>query len=80
VPKFVLRPVLWEVADVVEQIFRIAATCNLHPTPRGVRRPRPAIHRAAHGLTYSRMREEMNEYGAMLEINERAQVTALMRL
>ena len=34
VPTVILgRPVLWEVADIVEQIFRIAATCNLHSRP-----------------------------------------------
>ena len=31
VPTVVLRPVLWEVADIVEQIFRVAYTENLHP-------------------------------------------------
>jgi hypothetical protein len=33
VPTVVMRPVLWEVADIVEQTFRIAYTESLHPRP-----------------------------------------------
>ena len=74
-----MRPVLWEVADVVEQIFRIACSENLHPRPEEFDAA-ACDYQAANGLTYSKMREEMHQYGAMLEINERAQVIALMRL
>jgi hypothetical protein len=74
----VLRPVLWEVADVVEQIYRIACTENLHPRPEEY--DAAAVdYQAAHGLSYSRMCKEMNQYGALGEIHERAQVIALMR-
>jgi hypothetical protein len=75
VPTVVLRPVLWEVADIVEQIFRIACTENLHPRPEEY-----DAYQADHGLTYSGMCEAMRQYGTLTEIHERAQVIALMRL
>jgi hypothetical protein len=80
VPTVVLRrPVLWEVADIVEQIFRIACTENLFPRPEEY--DAAAVdYQAAHGLSYSRMCKEMNQYGALGEIHERAQVIALMRI
>jgi len=47
VPTVVLsRPILWEVADFVEQTFFIACTENLHPRPENIQaalpRRRPA--------------------------------------
>jgi hypothetical protein len=77
VPTVVSRPVLWEVADIVEQIYRIACTENLHPRPEEY--DAAAVdYQAAHGLSYSAMCKEMG--GAFSEIHERAQVIALMRL
>ena len=76
VPTVVMRPVLWEVADIVEQIFRIACTENLHPRPEEYDAA-TCDYQGDHGLTYSRMCKQMN--GAFGEIHERAQVIALMR-
>jgi len=54
-----LRPVLWEVADIVEQIFRIACTENLHPRPDY---DAPCCdYQAEHGLSVTRMREQMRQ-------------------
>jgi hypothetical protein len=74
-----LRPVLWEVADVVEQIFRIAYTENLHPRPEEFDAA-ACDYQADHGLTYSGMCEAMRQYGTLSEIRQRAQVISLMRL
>jgi hypothetical protein len=46
---------LWEVADIVERIFRIAATCNLHPRPEDYDAT-TCDYQAAHGLLVTRMR------------------------
>src|SRR5215831_4074877 len=80
VPTVVLScPVLWEVADIVEQIFRIACTENLHP--RSEEYDAAACDYAAeHGLSVTGMCEQMRQYGTLTEIHERAQVIALMRL
>jgi len=63
--------VLFEVADTVEQTFRIACTEKLHPRPEEYDAA-ACDYQAAHGLTYSRMCEQMRQYGAMREIRERA--------
>ena len=78
-PTVVLRPVLWEVADIVEQIFRIACTENLHPRPEEYDAA-TCDYVAEHGLSDSAMRLKMRQYGTLTEIHERAQVIALMRL
>ena len=75
----VLRPVLWEVTDIVEQIFRIACTENLHPRPEEYDAA-TCDYQAAHRLSAARMHEQMRQYGTLTEIHERAQVIALMRL
>ena len=75
----VLRPALWEVTDIVEQIFRIACTENLHLRPEEYDAS-TCDYQAAHELSYSRMCKEMHQYGTLTEIHERAQVIALMRL
>jgi hypothetical protein len=75
-PTVVMRPVLWEVADIVEQIYFIAATCDLHPRPEEFDAA-ACDYQAAHGLSYSAMCKQMG--GATCEIHERAQVIALMR-
>jgi hypothetical protein len=74
-----LRPILWEVADIVEQIFRIACTENLHPRPEEYDAA-TCDYAAEHGLSMTRMREATRQYGTVGEIHERAQVIALMRL
>jgi len=53
VPTVVSRPVLWEVADVVEQIFRIACTENLFPRSEEYDAA-TCDYQADHGLTYGR--------------------------
>ena len=73
------RPVLWEVADIVEQIFRIACTENLHPRPEGYDAA-CCDYQAKHGLSVTRMREQMRQHGTLSEIHRRAQVIAPMRL
>jgi hypothetical protein len=79
VPTVVLsRPVLWEVADIVEQIFRIAYTENLHPRPEEYNAA-TCDYAAEHGLSVTRLREQMRQYGTLSEIHQRAQVIALMR-
>jgi hypothetical protein len=70
--------VLWEIADVVEQIFRIACTENLYPRAEEFDAA-ACDYQAAHGLSYSKMCEQMRQYGTLSEIHERAQVIALMR-
>jgi hypothetical protein len=57
VPITVLRPSLHELVDIVEQIFTIAATCDLRDVMSEDREA--AIHgfRAAHGLTATRLRD-----------------------
>jgi hypothetical protein len=80
VPTAVLsRPVLWEVADIVEQIFHIACTENLHPRPEEFDAA-TCDYQAAHALSYSKMCEQMRQCGTLSEIHERAQVIVLMRL
>jgi hypothetical protein len=76
VPTVVSHPVLWEVADVVEQIFFIAYTENLHPRPEDYDAA-TCDYQAAHGLSVSRM--QALGLTAMREFRERAQVIALMR-
>jgi len=72
--------VLWEVADTVEQIFRIAATCDLHPRPKDYDAA-ACDYQAAHGLSDTAMHEALrSSLTAMREIRERAQVIALLRL
>ena len=80
VPTVVLRPVLWEVADIVEQIFRIACTENLHPRPEEYDAA-TSDYQAGHGLSDSAMHAALrSSLTAMREVRERAQVIALMRL
>jgi hypothetical protein len=52
---------------------------HLHPRPEEFDAA-ACDYQAVHGLTYSRMCEQMRQYGALTEIHERAQVIALMRL
>ena len=79
VPTVVLsRPILWEVADIVEQIFRIAFVENLHPRPEDYDAA-TVDYRAACGLSDSAMREILRS-SSHARVRERAQVIALMRL
>lgn len=78
VPTVVLRPVLWEVDDVVEQVFRTARTENLHPRPEEYGAA-TCDYATAHGLPVTSMRLAMRQYGTGSEVHERAQVIALMR-
>ena len=78
-PVTVLRPSLHELEDILEQIFRIACTENLHPRPEEYDAAANDCA-AAHGLSLTAMRERMRHYGTLSEIHERAQVIALMRL
>ena len=57
-PSVVLHPVLWEVADIVEQIFRIACTENLFPRPEEYDAA-TCDYAAAHGLSVNAMREQI---------------------
>jgi hypothetical protein len=79
VPVTVLRPSLHELADILEQIFYIAYTENLHPRPEEYDAA-TCDYAAEHGLSYSAMGLAMRQYGTLTEIHERAQVIALMRL
>jgi len=76
VPTVVPRPVLWEVADIVEQIFCIAYTENLFTRPEDYDAA-CCDYRAEHGLSVTGMREAIRQYGTR---DSRAQVIALMRL
>jgi hypothetical protein len=70
--------VLWDVADIVEQIFRVACIENLHPRPEECGAA-ACDYQAQHGLSDSAMHEAMRgNLMAMREIRERAQVIALM--
>ena len=76
----VSRPVLWEVADVVEQIFFIAFVKDLTPTSED-RYAAACDYQAECGLSDSAMREALSSsLTTMREVRERAQVIALMRL
>jgi hypothetical protein len=78
VPATVLRPSLHELADILEQMFFIAATCDLDPRPEEIDAA-ACDYQADHGLSYSKMCEVMGRHGAFSpEIRERAQVIALM--
>ena len=79
VPTVVMRPVLWEVADIVEQIFRIACTENLYPRPEEYDAA-TCDYAAEHGLSVTGMCEAMRQYRTLSEIHERALLIALMRL
>jgi hypothetical protein len=65
-----LRPVLWEVADIIEQIFRIACTENLHPRTEDYEAA-TADYQAEHGLSDSAMRLAWRQYGTTSEVHER---------
>jgi hypothetical protein len=70
------KPILWEVADVVEQMFTIALVEDLTPTPQDLY---AAIlgHQADHGLSVPQMRERLRCcYGTMREVDERARQVA----
>jgi hypothetical protein len=72
--------VLWEVANIVEQIFRIACIENLRPRPEDYDTAADD-YRAECGLSDTAMHEALrSSLTAMREIRERAQVIALMRL
>ena len=74
------KPILWEVADVVEQIFTIALVEDLTPTPED-RYAAILGHQADHGLSVRQMRERLRCcYGTMREFDERARQVRLMRL
>src|SRR5262249_48033130 len=68
-----------EVADIVEQIFRIAATCDLNPRPEEYDAA-ACDYAAEHGLSVTGMCEQMRQYGTLSEAHERALLIALMRL
>jgi hypothetical protein len=73
------KPILWEVADIVEQIFTIALVEDLTPTPED--RYAAIGHQADHGLSVPQMRERLRCcYGTMREVDERARQVRLMRL
>ena len=55
VPTVVMRPVLLEVADVVEQIFRIACTADLRDITLEDYDAAACDYQADHGLTYCGM-------------------------
>jgi hypothetical protein len=74
----VTKQTLWEVADIVEQIFFIAFVENLHPRP-GDYDAATCDYAAEHGLSVTGMGEAMRQSGTLTEIHERAQVIALMR-
>jgi hypothetical protein len=75
VPVTVLRPSLQELADILEQIFFIACTENLHPHPEDFEAAN-RDYQAEHGILAS----SMHELGlnAMRDIRERAQAIAPM--
>ena len=77
-PVTVLKPSLHELADILEQIFFIACTENLHPRPEEFDAA-TCDYAAEHGLSYSAMGLAMRQYGTLTEIHERARVIALMR-
>jgi hypothetical protein len=52
------KPILWEVADIVEQIFTIALVEDLTPTPED-RYAAILGHQADHGLSVPQMRERL---------------------
>ena len=80
-PTVALFPVLWEVAGIVEQIFTVAATCDLRDvTPED---PEAAIHsyQAGHGLTATRLRDVLrSSLTAMREVDELCRKAKLMRI
>lgn len=74
------NPILWEVADVVEQIFTIALVEDLTPTPED-RYAAILGHQADHGLSVPQMRGCLRCcYGTMRQVDERARQVRLMRL
>ena len=57
-PVTVLRPRLCELADILEQIFRIAFVEDLHPRPKEYDAA-TCDYAAAHGLSVNAMREQI---------------------
>ena len=57
-PTVATKPVLWELADVVEQIITIAATVNLTPTVDDYGAAR-CDFMAEHRLSKTRVQDEM---------------------
>ena len=62
---------LWELADVVEQIFTIACTENLYPTTDD-RYAAAHEYQAEHQLTYGMQDEMRSNLVAMRDVEERA--------
>jgi hypothetical protein len=80
VPTVVMRPVLWEVADIVEQIFRIAATCDLRDLTPEDREAAIHAYRAMHDLTVTRLRDALrSSLTAIQEVRELSHQAKLMR-
>jgi hypothetical protein len=74
------KPVLWEVADVVGQVFAIACVADLTPTAEH-RYAAILGYQADHDLSVPQMRERLRCcYGTMREVDERARHVRLMRL
>ena len=75
-PVAATKPVLWELADVVEQIFTIAFTENLYPSTEPLRRP--SRYAAEHRLSRTRLESAMR--GSLLAMWEVEEIACRLRL
>ena len=79
-PVYVMQHTLWEVADVIEQIYTIAFTQNLYPSSED-RQAAMADYQAEHEFSTHRLCELLRyNYLTMREIEQRAIRVKLMRL
>jgi hypothetical protein len=79
-PAVITKDSLWEVADVIEQIFRIAWTEDLHASPED-RYAAILDYQAEHRLAIGRMQEALrSSFTVMQDIDQRASLIKLARL
>jgi hypothetical protein len=79
-PVYVMQKTLWEVADVIEQIYTIAFTENLQPDLED-REAAILDYRAEQKVARTTMQERLRCcYVTMTEIRLRGQLIKLMRL
>jgi len=82
VPTVAIKPVvLWEVADVVEQIFTLAMTCDLRTVTPEDHEAAVRTYQAEHDLPTTRLREVLrSSLTAMREVDELGRQAKLMRI
>jgi hypothetical protein len=81
VPVTVLRLSLHELVDILEQIFTIAATCDLRDVTSEDREAAIHAYQAAHGLSATRLRDvPRSSLAAMREVDDLSRQAKLIRI